>query len=425
MYVFPPAFQIVNSLFYSRLGDAGLYVLPVLCMVLTWLFTILLLRRCGITPGRVALALFLMVFCSPLTVYGAMYWEHGPATLLLFAGLAFIARTPTRVTAAIALGLISGLAAWLRPEAIFLNFLYALAAFVLYRRERKAVYIAFLGCLFLSVASFMLFNQVEYGNILGIHGHQLVDPNDTDDHLGVGKSLYTLLMINYKSIRNFGLILLVFPIAYRLWRPKWEGDPRPGLLATIVVVFSLLMPFLLPNDGGRQWGVRYFLPLIPIVVVTLFLIDRQWGILAGRFPVPGWLIACLVLITAYSFYHNTFSGGVRDLGWAYKGRVEPYEERLEKKNGNVVVVSDSYMVYELGYLFDKDYFFLAPGDDSLHRLLPLLKANGVHEYTYIFNPRFPTTQPASLRDSSTRRLWPLAAKKGIRDEFYCIQYHIE
>jgi hypothetical protein len=425
IYVFPPAFQIVNAFFYSRLGYTGLYVMPVLCLVLLWLFTILLLRRCGITPGRIALALFLMAFCSPLTMYGAMYWEHAPATLLLFAGLAFLVRTPSRVSVAIGLGLVSGLAVWLRPEAIFLNFLYALAGFVLYRRERKTVYIAFMGCLFLAAATFMAFNQVEYGSMLGIHGHQLVDPNDADDRLGMGKSLYTLLMINYKSIRNFGFILLVFPIAYRLWRSKGQGDPRQGLLATIVVVFSLLLPFALPNDGGRQWGVRYFLPLIPIVIVTLFLTDKQLGILSRRFSIPGWLVAFVVLIMAYSFYHNTFSGGVRDLGWAYKGRVEPYKERFEKREGNVIVVSDPYMVYELGYLFDRDYFFLAEGDGSLHRLLPLLKANGVHEYTYIFNPRIPASQPPSLRDSTTRRLWPLAAKKAIRDEFYCTKYRIE
>jgi hypothetical protein len=60
-----------------------------------------------------------------------MYWEHAPAVLLLFAGLAFIARTPTRMPAAIMLGLVSGLAVWLRPEAILMNFLYALAAIVL------------------------------------------------------------------------------------------------------------------------------------------------------------------------------------------------------------------------------------------------------------------------------------------------------
>ena len=230
MYVFPPAFQLASSFLYSRLGFSGLYVLPVVCTVLLWGFMWLLLRRCGISPGRIALAIFLMAFCSPLTIYGAVFWEHGPATLLLFAGLAFIARTPTRIGSAIGLGLISGLAIWLRPEAIMLNLLYALAAFVLYRRERRPVHIAFAACLFLSVAAFMLFNLAEYGSLLGLHGQQLTDPNDTDDHLTLLKSLSNVVMTNYKSIRNFGFILLLFPIVYRLIRRSGpaggNGDPR-------------------------------------------------------------------------------------------------------------------------------------------------------------------------------------------------------
>ncbi|HUB61017.1 MAG TPA: hypothetical protein VL978_09960, partial [Puia sp.] len=424
VYVFPPAFQIVSAFLFSRLGYAGLYILPILSIVLLWIFMILLLRRLGITPPRIGLALFILAFCSPLTLYGVMYWEHAPATLLLFAGLVFIVRPPARMWAAVALGLVSGLAIWLRPEAIVLNFLYALAALAVYRRERRPVYLGFVACLAVSVAGFMLFNQLEYGSIIGLHGHQLTDPNDADDHLGLGKSFYNLWMTNYKSIRNFGFTLLLFPVVYRLLRTR-GGDPRPVLLATIVLVFSVVTPFILPNDGGRQWGERYFLPIIPIVIVLLFLIDQQWGILARRVPIPGWLTGCIILIAAYSFYHNTFSGGVRNLGWAYRGRVVPTMERFGQKNGNVVVVSDPYMVYEMGYLFDKDYFFLASGDDSLRRLLSMLKASGVREYTYIFNPRNPASQPKSLRDSTTLRLWPLAAAKKIREEFYCRKYTID
>jgi hypothetical protein len=61
----------------------------------------------------------------------------------------------------------------------------------------------------------------------------------------------------------------------------------------------------------------------------------------------------------------------------------------------------------------------------LHRLLPLLKARGVREYTYIFNPRNPASQPKSLRDSTTQWLWGLAAAKKIKDEFYCKKYAVE
>src|SRR5580693_4058536 len=108
LIVYPPLFQIITSFFYTWLGSAGLYVLPMLCtlMLLGWM--VLLLKRSGVTPFNIALAVLIMVFCSPLMLYGVMFWEHLPAVLLLFAGLAFIVSPPSTLWASAALGLISG-----------------------------------------------------------------------------------------------------------------------------------------------------------------------------------------------------------------------------------------------------------------------------------------------------------------------------
>ncbi len=229
LFVFPPAFQIASAFLYADVGYPGLYILPVLSIVALWVFMILLLRRLGIAPGRIALALFLLAFCSPLTLYGAMYWEHAPATLLLFAGLVFIVRPPARIAPAICLGLASGLAVWLRPEAMMMNFLYGLAGLVLYQRDPRRVYLCFVACLLLSVVSFMVFNQIEYGNIMGLHGHQLADQADIDDRWEFGKAVYNLWMNNYKSIRHFGFILL-FNSRSWFWgvEDRGGGHRKPG-----------------------------------------------------------------------------------------------------------------------------------------------------------------------------------------------------
>jgi hypothetical protein len=425
MFVFPPAFQVINSFFYSRLGYAGLYILPVSSMLLLWVCTILLLKRCGISPSGIALALFVLVFCSPLTVYGSMYWEHAPAVLLLFAGLAFIARTPSRMPVAITLGLVSGLAVWLRPEAILMNFLYALAAIVLYAREKRPVYIAFVTCLFISVLCFFAFNKAEYGSILGLHGQQVVNNDDPETGMTAGHVLHNLLMNNFRSIRYFFFVLLLLPVAARLFVFSRDRDLRPGLLAAIVFAFSLIAPFLLPNDGGRQWGARYFLPLIPIVIVALCLADHQWG-LFKTWTKPAWVTAILLLCTGYSFFHNTYKGGIKELRWAYTQRVKPSLDTIAGKPGNIVIVYAPYMAYELGSLFNKEYFFLAPGDDSLRRLLPLLKRQGVHEYTYISDPRDPRSLPAPLRDPVTMKQMEAAVKANkIKDEFLLSKFTIE
>ena len=96
LIVYPPMFQVVTSFFYTWLGSTGLYVLPMLCTLVLLVWTVLLLKRSGVTPFNIALAVFILVFCSPLTVYGVMFWEHLPAVFLLFAGLAFIVSPPDR-----------------------------------------------------------------------------------------------------------------------------------------------------------------------------------------------------------------------------------------------------------------------------------------------------------------------------------------
>jgi hypothetical protein len=425
MFVFPPAFQVVSSFFYARLGYAGLYILPVLSMLLLWACTILLLKRCGVAPSKIALALFILVFCSPLTVYGSMYWEHVPAVLLLFAGLAFIARTPTRISAAIILGLISGLSVWLRPEAILMNLLYALAAIVLYFREKQPVYIGFVTSLFICILCFFIFNKVEYGSILGLHGQQVVNSDDPDTRITVGHAASNFWQNNYKSIRHFFFILLLLPVVYRLFTLPKDRDLRPGLLAAIVFSFSILAPFMVPNDGGRQWGARYFLPLIPIVIVGLCLADKKWDLFKS-WKRPVWLTTFIFLCVLYSFYHNTYRGGLNDLRWSYSQRIKPAFDSIGDKPGNVVVIFAPYQAYELGYLFNKAYFFLAPCDDSLRKLLPLLKQQGIHEYTYVSDPRVPRSRPASLRDPATMKQLDAAVKENkIKDQFLLTKFTIE
>jgi hypothetical protein len=414
LIVYPPLFQIINAPLYSMFGSPGLYILPLLCTLILLAWTIFLLKRCGITPIYIALALFILVFCSPLILYGVMFWEHLPAVLLLFAGLSFIAATPSKFPAAITLALVCGLAIWLRPEALMMIFLYGLAVIVLYLRERKKVFIAFAAALVFSLIPWLVFNKIEYGSIFGIHGMQVLSDNDPETSLGWKNGWRNLIAINSISIRTFLFILLLFPILYKAIISR-TTNPRPALLAAIVILYSILTPFMLPNDGIVQWGARYFLAIIPITLVALFLAEKEW-ITTARRRIPLWLTLFIIAISLNSFYLNTHGGGYKELRWRYNKRITPIYNLLDKKPGNVVIVSNNGMSYDFGYLFDKNYFFFESGDDSLRRLLPLLKHNGVHEYIYIFNPRIPTL-PKMLEDSSTRYYWDAAAAAAARHEW--------
>ncbi|HLI92450.1 MAG TPA: hypothetical protein VKU83_02525, partial [Puia sp.] len=251
LFVFPPAFQLISAFFYKHLGDAGLYLIPFVSTLLLWLGFVVLLKRCGVSPNRIAAGLFLLVFCSPLTIYGATYWEHMTAILLLFAGLVYLTRPPSGFLA-LMLGLCSGLAAWFRPEAMMMNALYGLAVCWLFYRERQRGAILFLGGIAIGVGSFLLFNKIEFDAFFGIHSRQVLQ-----DSVAGGVEVdpvRNLIANNLINIRHFLFILLLIPAAILWVRHKKPLDLRTRLLMLIVLAYSLLTPFIVPNDGGRQWG---------------------------------------------------------------------------------------------------------------------------------------------------------------------------
>jgi hypothetical protein len=418
LFVFPPAFQIVSSFFYSWLGNPGLYIIPVLSTLLLWLSLVLLLKRCGVAPTRIAAGLFVLVFCSPLTIYGATYWEHMPAILLLFIGLVYVVRPPKAMAAALGMGLLSGLAAWFRPEAMMMDFLYGMAAAVLFFRERQRSSVAFAVGLAVGIGSFLLFNKIEFDSFFGVHSRQVLKYS-VEDGVEVN-SWKNLLAINRINIYYYLFALLVLPVVYVLARGKKKLALRAKLLIGIVLAFCVLTPFMVPNAGGRQWGARYFLPVVTVVVVALLLVEKEWNIFGGRKASPGsetrvekgvgrwrysyWLLAIVVLFAAISFKRNTYNGGVKTLYWDNHHRISPSMNFVQQQPGKVVVVAYPYIAMELGYIFDQRYFFLAPDDSSLRRLLPLLKARGVQEYTYIYDVRRPLVRPKMLTDTVAR--WP-------------------
>ena len=397
LFVFPPAFQLISSFFFRQFGNAGLYIIPVTSTLLLWLGLILLLRRCGIAPTRIAAALFILVFCSPLTLYGATYWEHMTAILLLFCGLSFLVRPSSGALTSVALGLLSGLAAWFRPEALMMNALYGVALVYLFARERQRTQVLFLIGLVIGVGSFLLFNKLEFDSFFGIHSRQVLKDSVEG---GVEVNPFRNLIANNSiNTRHFLFILLILPIVYIWLRYRKPFQTRTLLLIGIVLTYCVFTPFMVPNDGGRQWGARYFLPLVTVVLVALLLVEKEWNL-----RLTAWAAGIVLLMAAYSFEHNTYKGGLKTLVWENHHRISPDLNYLNQQPGKVVIVSFPYIAMELGYIFDDKYFFFAPNDSSLRQLLPQLKQQGVTEYTYIYDVRVPNVKPAMLTDTLPN--WP-------------------
>lgn len=432
LIVYPPLYQELTAFFYARLGHAGLYLLPMVCALLLMGGIVLVLKRCAVTPVNTALALLVLVFCSPLMLYGVMFWEHLPAVLLLFAGLSHIVLPRRRIRNAVLLGAISGVAVWLRPEALVMVLLYGAAVALLFRYDRRRAHIGFCAGAALTVLPWFLFNLIEYGALFGIHGKQVFSDNDPDTRMGWRHGWQNLTAINDISIRHFWLLLLLVPVLIALVRRRMEQTLRSGvadlrlfLLSAIVIAYSVITPFFLPNDGIIQWGPRYFLAIIPVALVALVLAEMKWPLFGPRAGnrTPRWLAFLAVLAICASFYRNTHGGGYVAVRYRYDHRLTDIYRTLARKPGNVVIVSPHYMCYDFGYIFDRNYFFGLTGDDSLRRLLPLLKKQGVHDYYVIYSPRYHTLPPM-LRDSTGSGDTPPGGK-WIEQDIAFRKYHID
>jgi hypothetical protein len=380
LIAFPPAFQIMSAFMYERWGYRGLYVIPLLSILILWAWIFNLLKKRNISELNMAVAMFILMFCSPLTIYGTMYWEHMPTVLLLFAGAVFILdKTESIVTAAI-LGLLTGLAIWLRPEALLLDILYVEIIFwIQLKQTQRLSNWVFISFLFIPVFFFFVFNKIEFNSFFGVHGYQVLN---TTALSRIIRSLKNLLMINWLLVKYFPFVLLVIPAWFIVFKRGSQNDLRIKGLLLLIPVFCLVCPFFLPNYGGGQWGPRYFLPLIPLIVILIALIfDKKEEFKMSDYRRPG--TALLAVFIGYSFYLNSVQGGGHELYWSNYNRLKPVLTYVESKQDSIVVVNSEHIPMEMGAIFKEKYFMLAERQGSFDSLVTYLKKREGTRFIYI------------------------------------------
>ena len=144
-FAFPPAFEWMTLPFYRIAGFRGLFILPAISLLALWYAFSRLAERCTRDRNLSLLALIVLIFCSPLSAYGAMFWEHSLAAALSFAGCFFIARPPSNHIAAFLYGILAGLSCFFRIELFILNALFALAAFYHFSIQKATGHLVFIG----------------------------------------------------------------------------------------------------------------------------------------------------------------------------------------------------------------------------------------------------------------------------------------
>ncbi len=331
---------------YRWLGIQGGRLLVLLCAAGVVAATVWLARVVGMTRGRATLAAALTLAATPLWLYGWVFWEHAPATLLCVIATAVAIREspaafPRRsLIAAAALGV----AMACRPEAL----LYALAlAFALAWRARRPAAAGILvvgtpivyaltslslpGMPFIENASLIL------DKVFGWLSDPTGRPSWLEERQGIVETLLIGVMAPMETAvpttaRRLGLTLAVMLIA--LGGHRRFGGPSGRLSSGITAVAGLLfvlpalslaadsqillsglliccpltiavMPYLVTGPEGAsrdpERGDRSLLPVLGVTALGFLLAamllaqnggGNQWG---PRYLLPAMpLIACIV-----------------------------------------------------------------------------------------------------------------------------------
>jgi hypothetical protein len=403
---YPVFFSLATAPFLAAFGYAGLYVVPMLALWATWIAFLLLCRRAGAGPVATSLALAAVAFASPLTLYGAMYWEHTPAVALAFLGIVLLLSpgAPTGGGArAFAAGVLVGLSAWFRSEHLVLAAVLALLAAASSRLglglRRPGSAIAGLA---LPLAALASVNLAIYGHPLGTHGLVVIQPVGLPAR--AANALETLgsllrLLAEYFPLAVPALAVGVLAIA----RPL-AGEPGRGarLLAWTSALYVLLLPAILPppelaGGGGKQWGPRFLLMTVPMLcAAAAFLAGR-----VAELPSRAWrAVAVSAFLGAFALgaWQNAWVGS-RTLRLDYAERMLPLQRFLRADEAWVVAASDQFAAQEMTALVDQKRFFFVKGPEDLERLGAAALRHGEGRFLFLSDQRVEGAGPFQIGGS--------------------------
>jgi hypothetical protein len=350
-----------------------------------------------------------------------MYWEHTLAVALAFAGTAIllVAKTSSGLSRknAILSGSLIGLSVWFRPEflcwvaiLIILVYLAALTQVeglekinvksIAFLSKNKNIFVA---SMLVTIGLFFLCNQLIYNHPLGIHAIQVVEDSSLTQKLkDAWKSFQELglTFLNYFPITLF----LVFYLILSFFKKREIKFNLTLILVYLICLFfilgvSLIVPpgtaGLIP--GGKQWGARFLLILIPIV--TLVAIKELIYLKESVRPILGYVgISIISLLLIVGIHKNTYAATIY-LQENHQG-ILPAIEFIEKNPNDVIAISHQFVAQAIEASVSRDkFFFLVENKKSLSKLSAALLRQKQQKFLYVCYPFRPCPLPEEISEN--------------------------
>ncbi len=161
--------------------------------------------------------------------------------------------------------------------------------------------------------------------------------------------------------------------------------------------------------GGKQWGARYLLPMIPFV--TWLIIEQIQFLWQSHAPlVANGSLAVLLILLGMGVYKNVFQG-VQYLSINYQG-IAPAIKAIEKDASPIVVFSHQYAAQALGFgLREKKTFFCVEDSQQMIKLCQALVEQGLSHFFYVCYPYRPCqllqAKPQKLKFNKDNQLFQI------------------
>jgi len=268
---YPLAFPLASALPYRLLGFRGLYLLPMLGTWVVWLALLRASRALGASEMAHAAALAVLAFGTPLTFYSATFWEHTPAIALAFGGLALVLAEgfrDARPARGLLAGSLVGTAPLLREELFVFAALLGGVAVALARHPRLATLARhFAAGLLIACLLVLLSNLALYGDPLGLHAIVNIG---LSDQRAAGSARAALRFLVEAAFTHFPMAALVIPAALlAAWRRRTPHARSSAAMVLLAIAFSVVVPPLIADAGGRQWGPRFLLIVFPLLCLAM------------------------------------------------------------------------------------------------------------------------------------------------------------
>jgi hypothetical protein len=416
---FPFTFPLVTAPFYAMLGYRGLYVIPIISTWVLWFRFYAVCKRLELNSGAIAIALAALIFASPLSIYSAMYWEHTLAVVLAFYGLTVVlfpnSAHLSRGSAVLG-GVLIGLSVWFRPEFLCLVGAVALLSLIAKFKWAKKFSpaagkeILFTASLFLTILIFFCINKIVYGHPLGIHSIQIVEEFSLTGRLLAAHDNFKQLVSSLLEYFPVSLFPCLF-IFLSLLRSKLRLAPKIWAICFIVVLFIFAVPLIVPSGaGGKQWGPRFLLILMPLFSLLLAVQLKYIMRVMGRFQ-RYLSIGLVCVLIAVSIHLNTFVATAK-LAQDYQTVALALKATKDDSN-EIIAVSHQYVAQAIAPALSEKRFFLVDDAEDVKQLSESLINQGYQKFLYICYHH----RPCPVPEDSTQKLEFSSSNRFFKVEF--------